>query len=1403
MMRRVHLMISNKEGLPSYKGYEYQIYVTVRTALYLIFKEKLCTEIIIEPATEEDIAANLNVNSDKVISTLQMQLIKKSIQVQVKLRSDGPLDVSEFKSYISNNETGPQSPGPAPRKRPIQLLNEDSELMYILITTSEANKNLKPFVVENIGEFSSANINNTAAGIKALKGVSTDDLLKRIGIIEQQVPKLLVFEIKEYLSNYCHVPLTRHDDCIAELVACVRNCLLGLRNKAWTENEIREVLYKHSGFPVVNKIMSSYVEPSNYLQIIEHLQKKNKLLIIGTPGVGKTLTADMIEYKYSISATPYEVVKKEVGIGGVKNYLKRTGRYLFYLEDPWGYNSLSSEALAWMSELSKLLEQASDDKKFLITSRISILEQAALSKKSLNSIEDDCITITQENYDKDARERILLNKIIFLRSWQKDFVNVNKSKILSRLTVPISLDRFVALLETESDASKVKIDTLIQKSLVESIHVTVVEEISNIGEEAIVSSIALWLLAATGEEITIENARFVRKVIRAKYLRYELDIPKHIEWMERARWMYLKGRAFYMHPTTLSGIEEIVEQNSAKSEDVISHFLGSLVENNMQELAYNVITKLKDRKQMIPSEVSAIITRYLIDKLMCSADADYSQNFYRVALWSNGNDPITLIAKGLSIQETKGRLHSGFERWIYPRWDDKQFQLIKVSEHARIIARNFIRIILPHTHAIYGDNLVDLFSKLEWDFSTECQEILEFRSTESIMNGELIINMALMGNPPLYEKVLNIVLSELSYVEDWWKNSVDEYNRALQAEYDFEYINHIIEEPGERFTPVENAIKVIVSYRRENEGYSWILSHPAKDKLIKPWIGSVYESNNIIIEELEALVAECNSDNMYQVWKCISKSNCKELIRVLLCALKEYPYEDLDSCLNALCGLLSAQELGNILRDMSIELGFIRKTYLALISKNMDFDNDLKYADERSAYIESIARLLDAEELSFVECFEKIQNDETVYIEKKYIPNLIAWINEVPDLYASFAIEALARTGYNIDDIAHTAIKKSENYKTRGNVLITLENLKTEVSHKLIVDALEDMDYRVRELAIKILAGTTSEEEKSAIIHACTDKSAPVRETCADIIGDMCWESGLDELYTLLFDNRNIGGYGDSRYFNNNTNYHVARSASFAFRKFSSLPVDIVCKLMDFVKNGKEASDDIVVHYNLIEALSKQNHADILNLFEMLLENNWYMTGVENLGFPLRYAAIWGILSQIIKFPEKINNINIQSISNAANHSDERLAAPALIILGILNIKAIAHIRDVLNQEEMNADRIILLLATFMVECASLPNEFYSEILPISYAGKQVLDFISENEAIDEENWSGFLNKNDEVKKWVNTVNSGKGIGCYLAFVINQLFKKGHEPLKADKIRDNELAANIGIMNTYSMMGGR
>lgn len=1395
-------MFSSKRGMSSYKGYEYQIYVSIWTALFLIFKEKKCKEIIIEPATEEDIAANLDVDSCEVITTLQFPMPTKPLQIQVKLRSGGPLDVSEFVNIISNDTSSIPIHGSKSRKRPIQLLNEDTELIYTLITTSEVNKNLKPYVIENIGDISLANTTNSPKSIIELQGANKDELLQRIGILEQRIPRLLLFEIKDYLAQHCHVPTTKHNECIEELVAHVRDRLLGLRAREWTEDEIRQVIYKHSGFSLVNKTMSSFVKPSNYSCINEHLKKHNKVLIIGPPGIGKTLTADMLEYEYSTSSYPYEVIKKEVGIGGIKDYLKKPGRYLFYIEDPWGNNSISNEAAAWMSELPKLLERASEDKKFLITSRGSILDQAAVSKRSLDVLQDDCILITPDNYDKGAREEILLKKIIQLRSWQKDIVTINRNKILDKLTVPISLERFAALLEKESDENKVKIDQLIQKSLVESIQSTLVEEICNLSQDAISSSIALWVLGVSGEEVNIESIRFVRKAIKEKYQSYELDIQKLVYWMEKARWIYTKGHNYYMHPTTLSGLEEIVKQNDTKAEDIISSFLESLIEKNKHEWAFNIITKLKDRVKMIPNEVSDIIRRYLIRKLVCSSDADYSQNFYRVALWTSGEDAITLITKGLATNEKRDRWNHGFIRWEYPNWDEKQLNEIKSSEQAYSIARKFVRLILPSTHSVYGEDLIGLFHRLDWDFSIECQDLLETCITTPTMNDQTIVKLALMNKSPAYDKVLNIILSELSNTEKWWNDSVKEYNSALQAELDFEHINHIMEEPNERFSPVESALKIVVNHRRERYGYLWILQSEEKEKYVKPWAESIYESNKLVTkEELEALVDLCDQYNAHLAWKCIEKSQCKELANVLFNALKTCSIDNIEHCLQALCQLLSSEEVGNGLNNMKESLNLTRKIYIVITSKSIDYSDRF---EAKEIYIENISKLLNSEELGFIECIEKILENKEIDIKEEYISYLKEWIVEAPELQASFVINALAKQEYDISDTAHAILNSAKNFKARYNVLITLASLKNERAHQMIVAALSDEDFNVRELAIRILENTQDLEEKLAIISKHTDRSAPVREACAQVIGDMQWEEGIEVLYRLLYDKRNVGAFGESKNFDNDTNYHVARAAAQSLSKFSALPIEVIENLIDFVNGGKKKSDDIVVHYRIIGTLSNHNHPKVIDFLQKIIQNNWFMSGYKNSGFPLRYAAAWGILFQVDKYPENANSINTSVIVEAAKHSDVRLAAPALIILGLLNMKNIVGIRDVLQHYEITPDRIILILATFMVEGVELPNEFYSRILPESYAGRKVLEFLSQGDSIADKTWSDFIEENDDVKEWVKLIETEEGIAAYLVFVINQLVDiKGFKPLKELYVRKNELAENIGSLNLYSIFGGK
>ena len=75
---------AESKGQPAYIGYEYQIFVTVWVALELIFQRGL-PHIEIEPASQEDIEAQLNVNREEASAIFRTE----TLAIQVKFRQLG------------------------------------------------------------------------------------------------------------------------------------------------------------------------------------------------------------------------------------------------------------------------------------------------------------------------------------------------------------------------------------------------------------------------------------------------------------------------------------------------------------------------------------------------------------------------------------------------------------------------------------------------------------------------------------------------------------------------------------------------------------------------------------------------------------------------------------------------------------------------------------------------------------------------------------------------------------------------------------------------------------------------------------------------------------------------------------------------------------------------------------------------------------------------------------------------------------------------------------------------------------------------------------------------------------------------------------------------------------------
>src|ERR1700687_3079479 len=355
---------------PGYAGYEYQILVTVWLALDLMLDQSLADSITVEPASQEDIEAELRVPRDSAESICYAGVPSGRLFVKIKSRGTGPWSARDFAKIISEPVT--QSPSSTRRPRPLEVLKQDDHALFLFITNAAVEGGLLSYRVDR-----ASGSHNSEELPPHVRSIGNSVSGKRVRIIDGLTEEVITIRIRSILQRRGHVPSTELSGCIERLMSAVRSRLLGRVNRNWALNDIEAVLRSSAGLPEATEDISSYVEPLCYPEIQRKLQQSHVVVLVGTPGTGKTLTGRKLALDHQRDQTPFTVVNETAGPSAIFTCLQKADRYLFFLNDPWGASEVESGAARWNQELRRLLAQANPDKRFVITSRSDVVRSAA------------------------------------------------------------------------------------------------------------------------------------------------------------------------------------------------------------------------------------------------------------------------------------------------------------------------------------------------------------------------------------------------------------------------------------------------------------------------------------------------------------------------------------------------------------------------------------------------------------------------------------------------------------------------------------------------------------------------------------------------------------------------------------------------------------------------------------------------------------------------------------------------------------------------------------------------------------------------------------------------------------------------------------------------------------------
>jgi hypothetical protein len=1338
-------------AVASYAGYEYQLLVSVWVALELIVSRGYCESIEIEPASQEDIAAELKVPDDSAEAMVGIAATDGPIHIQVKKRSSF-WGVGEFRNLLTTPAKRGQR-GPEPRQRALSRLQAAPTGRYLLITDAEVHPELKAFVVDTIGRTSRA---RDLPG-----GQVTPETACRIGVLEKRLGRLIEKDIDDLLELSARVPLQRVSECRAALIERVRERLLGRQPAQLHQAELERLITKCGGFPP--SASDEFVPPVNFTELLRKLEEPPfALILVGPPGIGKTSVATRLVDAHRHVARPFQVLPNPKTPTEVREKLREPGRILFYFEDPWGHYRLAETAELWSDEIPRLIRQANGnpDKRFLITSRTALLaeslefgEEGHGANRHSRALRPFIAQLTVADFPPSSRREILRRWMRGATRWQRDWVDDRSLDIVSGLLVPQALHTFAhRVREVSRDSDALNLEQLLRESQVDAIGAVIARTVRHL--DAVRAAVPLWAFLSTGEPLTAELSRSL-SVWLEEDERLEADILSLARYLTANGWLTQIGDAWNAHPTVINGIELLVDKERATTERGLRALLNVLVDHEHVDIATRLMLGLHGRSLPLPPPVREAINSRLRDAVLCSDDMHFISATEDLSRISTARDPVSLVCRAMASQRQARGL--GFDSWKPPDWTPEEWAAVRASLPAEQLVRRYARRGMTGLRFWYDEErFIQFLWSLGWDLSDEFTLGALQALEQGAPHAETLLRGALQAQFPPYERLLTAALAAYDAVAQWWnREGYEAQVHAEEGELDAARSASILDEPSSRFHDPTCALEIIVSLRRAQESFYWLAEHPRREVLIEAWAKTIlYDTGDASRIELLALHKNAKTWNRVYVWEAIGRARCQGLTDLVLDALASGPVVQLMAVWGALFGLLDAERLPAAVSSLLQSLPWPSRAAAVFASQEAGIPDrgDHHFRDPES-HRNAIFDLLAPQERRALQACRSVEKSDEMEAELQLDSSVL-------ELIAAFLDgehETLSALGCVVLAAHHrptrTTLKRlldSTHKWVRLHAMRALHALPAPEHRQICFRLLEDPYYQCRRLSMYLLARNASEEERKAIIAKAGEPSAPIREACARIIGEQRWEEGLETLCSLLSDSRNRseGSLGEDDV----PNHHVARAAARALHKFEvPLPAKIRQSVLTFLQRGSRANQDVAVHHELIKVIVREQDPLVPILIQRLLHSSRRMGNEKEGTFPLRYAAAWGWVNHVLQYPEDATLVEPSALAEAAGHTDARLAAPALVSLGILSQHAQSEIQQALAGDEMTDERALLIETGSRIANVPMKSELLAQRISDAHPGRRLIAACWD-ENLDHERWKKTVERDAAIQAWLRKI---------------------------------------------------
>ncbi len=1115
-------------GSYSTAGYEYQIDVSVWLALDLVLANRLAHELVLEPASEEDIEADLaEYEPGRLTSTAALDGYR--LIVQAKLRSVDAWTVAGVKALLKHGD----------RRLSAAKRLENENARYLLVTTAGLNGGTRGLRVRRSGSWPKPE--DMPATIR--NGLPTGSA-GRVAIIANEDEERLAMDIKTLLTESFRIPNARLDKCRRALREEARVRIGGAGGGRWTRSQLERIIRGHQGYIASSPELDNFVHPTNWRELRAAMSKRYAALIIGQSGIGKTMATRKL----------YDELRKEVpGLCRVPITLgpaqlrddTTEPPVLYDIEDPWGRYDFDPKSRPWNDQLAQFFAKARPDQLIVATSRLDVARSAG----ALDTVKPWLVGLEAEHYGGNERRCLYRNRIDALPRKLQALAAESEGSVLAELATPLEIQKFFDALPTLDDKERRNPARLVAEAIrrahQDSIERTVVDQIEE--RRDVRAAAVLWGLLKANDKLSLRVLRQIEEHLADRESHFEKGVYPLVSFFVAARNLRQTDSTItYYHPRVEAGIEQALNRDQLVARRTLRHLIDILVSPDGPDEAWGIAASARlllavDRTPELKPEPSPLawakVDAWLAAEL-ANRGKDFEANLQLAAAAGSTDSNVAEVARFLLNRHQRHRNFGGMDMWGPPERDDAWYERVRADAGVKAVVDTFIRDVLPQARDDFPADFVAAAERVAPGLTPAFLAAAATSVHYGVTNSCEAIAEGALNDLAYFEAIVDAAIAVMTPSHAARQRAAEINLAIINGEYSEDYAQHLMDN-DDGWTAGEY-LKAYVNRVRATVGWRHLVEHRHHDRLRYFWFRELRECANeerVVPDEFTGAFAaghgtQDEDDLWYVLMKTwdpayeqavverVAESHPDSRVRVaaLTCLI-----EHVASRLSGVCQELAVKQRQNRLAEIAIEIGEMRHE-----RSKFDGARHEEAAKQAAALLPPLLREISDAAFALETKAEPALSEEA----RQFLTSVATPSEEV----RVFRVILDRHLPMFVADDVRWLLANSDKPSNAG------EAIDTAIRHGMVEEIEAGLSHRYADVvarSLKAIATSIAPPLPAPLIDLARHKGSPVRRALVDVLDAKPHSDHLPALLILAQDDWSLR----STYYGEEEDYPIAQAA--------------------------------------------------------------------------------------------------------------------------------------------------------------------------------------------------------------------------------------------------------------------